>query len=175
MISKIGYPDSILKPKEVADKFKDLPINKETYFENAISAEKWFSADNLKDILKPVDRKKWHSEFSFFGFVWLELRLLIVPALLVTPPTVNAVSSRKLHHDGERTTDRFTSSDQYYNPPMNEIVFPAGELVFEINSRGFQYVSVHRYIRCRYPPTALLRRSRSAVLVSNWVRPIDRY
>ncbi|KAJ3036718.1 Endothelin-converting enzyme 1 [Rhizophlyctis rosea] len=84
LISKIGYADTILKPAVMAKKYAELSVKPETYFENVVSAEKWSSTDNLKDILKPVDRAKWH----------------------MTPPTVNA----------------------YYNPPMNEIVFPAGIL-----------------------------------------------
>ncbi|KAJ3299627.1 Peptidase M13 [Borealophlyctis nickersoniae] len=81
---KIGYPDSIMHPLEMAKKYEDFSVDPDTFFENMIKAEKWSTKENLQDILKPVDRSRWG----------------------MTPPTVNA----------------------YYNPPMNEIVFPAGIL-----------------------------------------------
>ncbi|MCL5028080.1 MAG: M13 family metallopeptidase [Bacteroidetes bacterium] len=74
---KIGYPD---KWKS----FKGLVINRNSYFENVLSASIFNTKKNLAKIGKPVDKTEWG----------------------MTPQTVNA----------------------YYNPPNNEIVFPAGIL-----------------------------------------------
>ena len=74
---KIGYPD---KWKS----FKGLLINRNSYFENVLSASIFNTKKNLAKIGKPVDKSEWG----------------------MTPQTVNA----------------------YYNPPNNEIVFPAGIL-----------------------------------------------
>ncbi len=74
---KIGYPD----------KWRDystLKIDRESYAQNILRADKFETDRELKKIGKPVDRSEWG----------------------MTPPTVNA----------------------YYNPNMNEIVFPAGIL-----------------------------------------------
>lgn len=52
MIMKVGYPD----------KWKDLSsmkINRESYAENAISANQWFSNYNISKFGKPVDRTEW--------------------------------------------------------------------------------------------------------------------
>jgi endothelin-converting enzyme/putative endopeptidase len=74
---KIGYPD---KWKD----YRGMQISRASYWDNAISAQRWAVADNRSEIGKPVDRSKWG----------------------MTPPTSNA----------------------YYNPSLNEIVFPAGIL-----------------------------------------------
>ena len=74
---KIGYPD----------KWKDyskVEVNKGTYFENRLAANKNEYLYNIAKIGQTVDRTEWHT----------------------TPPTVTA----------------------YNNPPLNEIVFPAGIL-----------------------------------------------
>lgn len=74
---KIGYPD----------KWRDysaVDVNRNTYFENRVAANRNDYNYNLAKLGQPVDRTEW----------------------LTTPPTVTA----------------------YNNPPMNEIVFPAGIL-----------------------------------------------
>ena len=74
---KIGYPD----------KWRDyskVDVNRTTYFENRLSANKNDYGFSLAKVGQPVDRTEWYT----------------------TPPTVTA----------------------YNNPPMNEIVFPAGIL-----------------------------------------------
>lgn len=83
---KIGYPDHWRD-------YSLVIINRNTYFENRLSANKNDYVYNLNKIGKPVDRNEWHT----------------------TPPTVTA----------------------YNNPPLNEIVFPAGILqppYFDVNA-----------------------------------------
>jgi putative endopeptidase len=74
---KIGYPDKWRDYSKVA-------VNRTTYFENRLSANKNDYGYSLAKVGQPVDRTEWYT----------------------TPPTVTA----------------------YNNPPMNEIVFPAGIL-----------------------------------------------
>jgi len=74
---KIGYPD---KWRDYAG----VEVGRGSYFEAAMSAQRWNVEDNRKQIGKPVDRARWG----------------------MTPPTSNA----------------------YYSPNLNEIVFPAGIL-----------------------------------------------
>jgi putative endopeptidase len=74
---KIGYPDKWLD-------YSLLRIDRRPFVLNAICADKFEMARELRKIGKPVDPTEWG----------------------MTPPTVNA----------------------YYNPNMNEIVFPAGIL-----------------------------------------------
>ncbi|HTF21068.1 MAG TPA: M13 family metallopeptidase [Chryseolinea sp.] len=74
---KIGYPD---KWRD----YSNVEVNRNTYFENHLSANKNEYLYNVAKIGQAVDRTEW----------------------LTTPPTVTA----------------------YNNPPLNEIVFPAGIL-----------------------------------------------
>jgi endothelin-converting enzyme/putative endopeptidase len=74
---KIGYPD---KWRDYAG----VQVDRGSYFEDNLSAQRWNVEDNRKQIGKPVDRTRWG----------------------MTPPTSNA----------------------YYSPNLNEIVFPAGIL-----------------------------------------------
>jgi putative endopeptidase len=74
---KIGYPD---KWRD----YSNVEVNRGTYFENRLSADKNDYRYALAKVGKPVDRTEWFT----------------------TPPTVTA----------------------YNNPPLNEIVFPAGIL-----------------------------------------------
>jgi putative endopeptidase len=74
---KIGYPD---KWRD----YSNVQVNRNTYFENRLSANRNDYNYILAKVGQPVDRTEWYT----------------------TPPTVTA----------------------YNNPPMNEIVFPAGIL-----------------------------------------------
>ncbi len=74
---KVGYPD---KWKDYAG----VVVDRSTYLDDVLSADRYAVRDDLQQIGKPVDRGRWD----------------------MTPPTMNA----------------------YYNPPMNEIVVPAGYL-----------------------------------------------
>lgn len=74
---KIGYPDRWRD-------YSAVEVNRNTYFENRVAANRNDYNYNLAKLGQPVDRTEW----------------------LTTPPTVTA----------------------YNNPPMNEIVFPAGIL-----------------------------------------------
>ncbi|MBO9660977.1 MAG: M13 family metallopeptidase, partial [Chitinophagaceae bacterium] len=83
---KIGYPDKWRDYSKVA-------VQRNTYFENRLSANKNDFDYMLAKLGQPVDRTEWHT----------------------TPPTVTA----------------------YNNPPLNEIVFPAGILqppYFDMNA-----------------------------------------
>ncbi|MEO8216784.1 MAG: M13-type metalloendopeptidase [Acidobacteriota bacterium] len=74
---KIGYPDTWRD-------YSSLNIDRNSYVQNVLNANRFEFQRDLNKIGKPVDRNEWG----------------------MSPPTVNA----------------------YYNPSMNEIVFPAGIL-----------------------------------------------
>jgi putative endopeptidase len=74
---KIGYPD---KWKD----YSSIAVSRDALWDSTVAARRWYIADNLGTIGKPLDRGRWG----------------------MTPPT----------------------SDAYYNPSLNEMVFPAGIL-----------------------------------------------
>ncbi|XP_076756749.1 M13 family metallopeptidase neprilysin 3 isoform X2 [Xylocopa sonorina] len=64
----IGYPDFILNQDELDERYKDLTIKQNEYFENNIRVNKYNLRKNLEKLDQPVNRTTW----------------------IMTPPTVNA-------------------------------------------------------------------------------------
>ncbi|KAF6212861.1 hypothetical protein GE061_010571 [Apolygus lucorum] len=64
----IGFPDFILDPKQLDDKYDELDIREDTYFQNNVNANIYTLKQNLKQLGQPVNRTRWS----------------------MTPPTVNA-------------------------------------------------------------------------------------
>ncbi|CZT52630.1 related to endothelin-converting enzyme 1 [Rhynchosporium secalis] len=95
IVQKIGYPTKspdIMNPPVLHAHYQSVNINSATFFQNALSMNRFAVAHGWSSLGKPVDRDEWG----------------------MTVPTVNA----------------------YYNPPGNEIVFPAGIMqfpVFDVN------------------------------------------
>lgn len=64
----IGFPDYILDPKRLDEKYGDLDVSADQYFKNNINANKYNLKQNLRKLGQPVNRTRWN----------------------MTPPTVNA-------------------------------------------------------------------------------------
>ncbi len=82
---KIGYPD----------KWKDystLRINsKYSYFENIINASKWYFADNMSKLGKPVDRSLWHmTPQTVNAYYNPTTNEICFPAGILQPPFYNS-------------------------------------------------------------------------------------
>ncbi|KAK0107823.1 hypothetical protein ONS96_003612 [Cadophora gregata f. sp. sojae] len=91
IVQKIGYPTKspdIMNPPTLQEFYRSINITPTTFFQNALSMNRFDVAREWSSLGKPVDRDQWD----------------------MTVPTVNA----------------------YYNPPGNEIVFPAGIMQFPV-------------------------------------------
>ncbi|CAH1399078.1 unnamed protein product [Nezara viridula] len=64
----IGFPDYILDPKRLDEKYGDLDVSEDQYFQNNINANKYNLKQNLRKLGQSVNRTRWN----------------------MTPPTVNA-------------------------------------------------------------------------------------
>ncbi|XP_054269922.1 endothelin-converting enzyme homolog [Macrosteles quadrilineatus] len=64
----IGFPDFILDSDKLDERYKDLQVNENTYFENNIHANQFNLRRNLQNLGTPVNKTRWN----------------------MTPPTVNA-------------------------------------------------------------------------------------
>ncbi|XP_037045655.1 neprilysin-3 isoform X2 [Bradysia coprophila] len=64
----IGFPDYILNPADLDEKYKDLTIDPDKYFENNIKVNMYNLKSNLEKLDQPVNKTRWG----------------------MTPPTVNA-------------------------------------------------------------------------------------
>eukprot|EP01083_Nonionella_stella_P074378 201765_1 len=60
VVQKIGFPDLIIDPKALAKYYAGLNVTKQAgYIENVVQVRIWSNEKDLKDLLKPVDRKEW--------------------------------------------------------------------------------------------------------------------
>lgn len=64
----IGFPDYILKPAQLDEKYKDLEIDPKQYFENNLKLNTYNLKKNLERLDQPVNKTRWS----------------------MSPPTVNA-------------------------------------------------------------------------------------
>lgn len=81
---KIGYPD----------KWKDyttLEIDpSKSYWENIVNANKWYTADNIADLGKPVDKDEWHmSPQTVNAYYNPTTNEICFPAAILQPPFYN--------------------------------------------------------------------------------------
>ena len=81
---KIGYPD----------KWKDyttLAIDPaKSYWENIVEANKWYTADNIADLGKPVDKDEWHmTPQTVNAYYNPTTNEICFPAAILQPPFYN--------------------------------------------------------------------------------------
>ena len=81
---KIGYPD----------KWKDystLEIDpSKSYWENIVNANRWYTADNISELGKPVDKEKWHmSPQTVNAYYTPTTNEICFPAAILQPPFYN--------------------------------------------------------------------------------------
>ena len=82
---KIGYPD----------KWKDystLAIDpSKSYWENIVEANKWYTADNIAELGKPVDKDEWHmSPQTVNAYYNPTTNEICFPAAILQPPFYNS-------------------------------------------------------------------------------------
>ncbi len=82
---KIGYPD----------KWKDystLTIDPaKSYWENIVEANRWYTADNIAELGKPVDKEKWHmSPQTVNAYYNPTTNEICFPAAILQPPFYNS-------------------------------------------------------------------------------------
>ncbi len=81
---KIGYPD----------KWKDystLEIDpSKSYWDNIVNANRWYTADNISELGKPVDKEKWHmSPQTVNAYYNPTTNEICFPAAILQPPFYN--------------------------------------------------------------------------------------
>ncbi|KAL8709903.1 MAG: hypothetical protein Q9225_007376, partial [Loekoesia sp. 1 TL-2023] len=101
IVQKIGYPTrspDVLDPLAIQRYYEDVHISNATYFGNSLAIAEFDSRREWSKLGKPTNRDEW----------------------LMTAVTVNVGISEFLEHR------ELTATQAYYNPSLNEIVFPAG-------------------------------------------------
>lgn len=54
----LGFPDFIMDPKQLDEKYKDLDISENQYFQNNVNANIYTLKQNLKQLGQPVNRTR---------------------------------------------------------------------------------------------------------------------
>lgn len=101
IVQKIGYPTrspNVLDASAIEEYYEGVHISNESYFDNTLAIAKFKSYREWSKLGKPTDRDEW----------------------LMTAVTVNVGSHNLLVYS------ELILAKAYYNPPGNEIVFPAG-------------------------------------------------
>ena len=90
---KIGYPD----------KWKDystLEIDpSKSYWENIVNASAWYTADNIADLGKPVDRSEWYMPPQMVNAYYSPLtNEICFPAAILQPPFFNPAADDAVNY-----------------------------------------------------------------------------
>ena len=94
-VVKIGYPD---KWKD----YSSLIINPSlSYYENIRNAAKWYVADNLSHLGKPVDKTEWHmSPQTVNAYYNPTTNEICFPAAILQPPFYNPEADDAVNYGG---------------------------------------------------------------------------
>ena len=94
-VVKIGYPD---KWKD----YSSLIINPSlSYYENIRNAARWYVADNLSRLGKPVDRSEWHmSPQTVNAYYNPTTNEICFPAAILQPPFYNPEADDAVNYGG---------------------------------------------------------------------------
>ena len=83
----IGYPGYIVNNTALQEKYKDLSVGAQGYFQNNLNFNQWVLAENLKKLDKPVEKNKWGMTPSTINAYYTPLKNQIVfPAGILQAP-----------------------------------------------------------------------------------------
>lgn len=83
----IGYPGYIMNNTALEEKYSDLEVEEESYFNNSVRFNQWVLRENLRKLTKPVDRTKWGMTPSTINAYYTPLNNQIVfPAGILQAP-----------------------------------------------------------------------------------------
>ena len=135
---KIGYPD----------KWKDystLEIDpSKSYWENIVNANRWYTADNISELGKPVDKEKWHmSPQTVNAYYNPTTNEICFPAAILQPPFYNPDADDAVNYGaigvviGHEMTHGFDDQGRNFDKDgnMNNWWTEADAEAFKANSR----------------------------------------
>ncbi|XP_073991312.1 M13 family metallopeptidase neprilysin 3 isoform X3 [Rhodnius prolixus] len=128
----IGFPDYILDPKQLDEKYKDLEVSEGHYFQNNINANQYNLKQNLRKLGQPVNRTRWNMTPSTVNAYYTPNRNQIAfPAGILQAPfydvrhlqalnfgAMGVVMGHELTHafdDQGREYDKYGNMHQWWN------------------------------------------------------------
>jgi endothelin-converting enzyme len=84
---KVGYPDYLYNETQFRERYKEITIKPDTFFENVASIDKFSNRRTFKKLDKPVDPHQWvsvpHMANAFYVVTKNEI---VIPAGILQPP-----------------------------------------------------------------------------------------
>lgn len=93
MSLKIGYPDFILSHHKLDEKYAELHIHPEKYFENTLNVLKFLSREEQKKVGQAVNKTLWQTYPAIVNaFYSRSKNQIMFPAGILQPPVINIKS-----------------------------------------------------------------------------------
>lgn len=101
MSLKIGYPDYILSPVKLDDKYADLTIHPDKYFENTLNVLQHLSREEQQKVGLPVNKTLWQTYPAVVNaFYSRSKNQIMFPAGLLQPPFYHNHFPKSLNFGG---------------------------------------------------------------------------
>lgn len=101
MSLKIGYPDFILSHHKLDEKYADLNIHPEKYFENTLNVLQFLSREEQKKVGQPVNRTLWQTYPAIVNaFYSRSKNQIMFPAGILQPPFYHRHFPKCLNYGG---------------------------------------------------------------------------
>ncbi|XP_037790089.1 endothelin-converting enzyme homolog [Penaeus monodon] len=95
----IGYPEYILNPTELEDKYENLKIMENDFFQNNVRVNNFNIRENLKRLFKPVNKTRWDMSPPTVNAYYSPTRNDIVfPAGILQAPIFDHNNSKSLNY-----------------------------------------------------------------------------
>ncbi|KAL5284704.1 MMEL1 family protein [Megaselia abdita] len=101
MSLKIGYPDFILSPEKLNEKYETLDINPDEYFENTLNVLRHTTIQEQQKLHEPVNKTVWQTAPAIVNAYYSRNKNQIMfPAGILQPPFYHRYFPRALNYGG---------------------------------------------------------------------------
>uniref|UniRef100_A0A336MB19 CSON012957 protein n=1 Tax=Culicoides sonorensis TaxID=179676 RepID=A0A336MB19_CULSO len=101
MSLRIGYPDFILSHEDLNDKYKDLEINPDKYFENTLNVLKHLTRTEQSKLRQAVNKTAWNTAPAVVNAYYSRNKNQIMfPAGILQPPFYHRYFPKSLNYGG---------------------------------------------------------------------------
>lgn len=101
MSLKIGYPDYILNEQQLNEKYADLEIHPERYFENILNVLRHLTRSEQNKLREAVNRTTWNTNPAVVNAYYSRNKnQIIFPAAILQPPFYHRFLPRSFNFGG---------------------------------------------------------------------------
>ncbi|XP_018913127.2 endothelin-converting enzyme homolog isoform X2 [Bemisia tabaci] len=122
----IGYPDFIMNPQALDDKYKDLTIREDEYFQNNVRSNQFMLKQNVQRLDFPVNKTRWSmAPHTVNAYYTPNKNQMVFPAGILQAPFFDAKQHQALNFGavgvvmGHELTHAFDDQGREYDPVGN--------------------------------------------------------